>query len=80
MKPIDHYIIEGAINIGLQPQEFYKENIMKICYLINEEVEDTELFQSTEVLDKAYSIVTTKDKQGRAGQPREGPDQVQHYL
>ena len=49
-KPVDHDMIDDVIDIlGLQPRGFYKENIMETCYLINEELEDSELFQSTEV-------------------------------
>ena len=58
---MDHYMIDDAINIGLQPRGFYKVNIMERCYLINEELEDSEIFPSTEVLDWAYSSVTVKE-------------------
>ena len=43
MKPVDHYMIDDVLDIGLQPRGFYKENIMEICYLINEELEDAEM-------------------------------------
>ena len=55
-------MIDDVIDIGLQPRDFYKEDIMEMCYLtINEELEDSEMFQSTEVLDRAYTSVTAKE-------------------
>ena len=47
-------MINDVIGIGLQPRGFYKENIMEMCYSINEELKDLEMFQSKEVLDRAY--------------------------
>ena len=61
MKPVDHYMIDDVVDIGLQPRGFYKENIMEMCYLINEKLEDSKMFESTEVLDRAYSSVTAKE-------------------
>ena len=82
MNPVDDYMIEGLVDIGLQPRGFYKENTMEMCYSINEELEDSEMFQSTEGLDRAYSSVTaTEPKQGRTSQPsREGSGQVQNHF
>ena len=60
-KPVDHYMIDDDVYIGLQPRGFYKENILQMCYSINEELEDSELFQSEEVLDRAYNSVTPKE-------------------
>ena len=45
MKPVDHYMIDGAIDIGLQLRGFYKENKMGICYPINEEVVGAEIIE-----------------------------------
>jgi len=53
MKLVDHYMIDDVIDIGMQPKGFYKENIMAMCYEIEEEAEYSELFESTEVLDRA---------------------------
>ena len=61
MKPVNHYMIDGVIDIGLQPRIFCEENIMEMCYMINEKLEDSEMFQSTEVLDRAYSSITAKE-------------------
>ena len=61
MKPVDHYMIDDAIDIELQPRGFYKETVIEMCYLINEEVEDSEMIQSTEVSDRAYISVTAKE-------------------
>ena len=36
-------------------------NIMEMCYSTNEELEDSEMFQLTEVLNRAYSSVTAKE-------------------
>ena len=58
IKPVNHYMIDDVIDIELQPLGFYKENIVEMCCMINEELEDSEMFQSTEVLDRAYSSVT----------------------
>ena len=43
MKLVDHYMNDDAVDIGQHPRSFYKENIMEMCYLINEEVEYTEM-------------------------------------
>ena len=40
MKPVDHYVIDGVINIGLQLIGFYKENIREICSMINVVLDD----------------------------------------
>ena len=61
MELVDHYIIDNVIDIGLQPRGFSKEDIMEMCILINEEAEDSEMFQSTEVLDRAYISVTAEE-------------------
>ena len=61
MKPVDHYMIDDVIDIGLQPRGFYyKENIIEICCMINEELEDSEMLRSTEILDRAHSSATAK--------------------
>ena len=87
IKPVDHYMIYDVFDIGLQPRGFNKKNIMEMCYLINTELEDSELFQSAEVLDRAYSSVTLKEvasqqipEQGRVDQSRECFGRVQHHL
>ena len=61
MKPVDHYMIDDVNNIGLQPRGFYKVIIKQMCYSIDEELEDSELFQSVEVFDRAYNSVIPKD-------------------
>ena len=33
MKPVDHYMIDNIIDIGLQHRGFYEENITEMCYL-----------------------------------------------
>ena len=33
MKPVDHYMIDDVIDIGMQPKGFYQENIMAMCLL-----------------------------------------------
>ena len=58
---IQKFLVNRGLGYGLQPRGFYRENIMEMCYLINEEVEDSEMFESTEVLDRAYSSVTAKE-------------------
>ena len=40
MKPVDPYTIDDGSDIGVQPRGFYKENIIEMCCLINEEVQD----------------------------------------
>ena len=54
MKPVNHYVINNVIDIGLQPRRFYKDNIVEMCYVINEEIEESEMFESTEGLDMTY--------------------------
>uniref|UniRef100_A0A7S4ARN9 Uncharacterized protein n=1 Tax=Pseudo-nitzschia australis TaxID=44445 RepID=A0A7S4ARN9_9STRA len=61
IKPVDHYMIDDVIEIGMQPRGSYKENILDMCYAIDEVIEDSELFESTDVLDRTYSKVTAKE-------------------
>ena len=58
-----------------------------MCYTIDEEIEDSEIFESTEVLDRAYSKVAAKEvaeqqethlnKEEQAGLSF---DQIQHHF
>ena len=55
-------MIGDIINVDLQPRGVYKENIMDMCYMIDEELEDSEMFQPAEVLDRAYNSSVTATK------------------
>ena len=61
MKPVGHYTIDDVIGIGLQPRWFYKENILTMYYAIDEKIKESEMFESTELLDTAYNTITTKE-------------------
>ena len=77
MKLVDQNMFDDVIDIVLQPRGFYQWNTMKIYDLITTELEDSKMFQTTEVLDWADNSVAALEVASQQTHSDEGkPSQI----